>query len=44
MLFVERTSDEWPPEVLALAESWKDFPDAEALRTGYGTDLPRETF
>ena len=40
----ERTSDEWPPEVLALAGAWKDFPDAEELRTGYGTDLPRETF
>ena len=40
----ERTSDEWPPEVLALAGSWKDFPDAEELRKGYGTDLPRETF
>ena len=40
----ERTSDEWPPEVLALAGAWKDFPDAKELRTGYGTDLPRETF
>ena len=40
----ERTADEWPPEVLALAGAWKDFPDAEELRTGYGTDLPREIF
>ena len=40
----ERTADEWPPEVLALAGAWKDFPGAEELRTGYGTDLPREKF
>ena len=23
----ERTADEWPPEVLALAGAWKDFPE-----------------
>ena len=39
----ERTSSEWPPEVLALAGAWKDFPDPEELRKGYGVDLPRET-
>ena len=40
----ERTAGEWPSEVLALAGAWRDFPDAEDLRAGYGRDLPRETF
>lgn len=43
-LVQERIAGEWPPEVLALAGAWKDFPDAGELRKGYGTDLPREAF
>lgn len=34
----------WPPEFLALAGAFSDFPDAEKLRSGYGADAPRETF
>lgn len=32
----------WPPEFLALAGAFPDFPDADELRNGYGTDVPRE--
>jgi hypothetical protein len=32
----------WPPEFLALAGSFPDFPDAGELRKGYGEDIPRE--
>jgi hypothetical protein len=32
----------WPPEFLALAGSFPDFPDAGELRKGYGQDIPRE--
>ena len=32
----------WPPEFLALAGSFPDFPDAGELRKGYGEDVPRE--
>jgi len=31
----------WPPEFLALAGKFPDFPDAD-LRKGYGEDVPRE--
>ena len=31
----------WPPEFLALAGAFPDFPDAEELRKGYGEDVPR---
>jgi hypothetical protein len=33
----------WPPEFLALAGSFPDFPDAEELRKGYGEDIHRES-
>ena len=33
----------WPPEFLALAGAFPDFPDAGELRKGYGEDLPRES-
>jgi hypothetical protein len=33
----------WPPEFLALAGAFSDFPDASELRKGYGKDIPRET-
>ena len=32
----------WPPEFLALAGSFPDFPDAGELRKGYGEDIPGE--
>ena len=32
-----------PPEFLALAGAFRDFPDAEELRQGYGADVPRES-
>ncbi|HXM41781.1 MAG TPA: hypothetical protein VN924_11035 [Bryobacteraceae bacterium] len=33
----------WPPEFLALAGSFPDFPDAGELRRSYGEDIPRES-
>ena len=33
----------WPPEFLALAGAFADFPDADDLRKGYGEDVPRES-
>jgi hypothetical protein len=32
-----------PPEFLALAGAFPDFPDAAELRLGYGEDVPRES-
>jgi hypothetical protein len=38
-----RTRTEWPADVLAILGSWgPDFPDASALRKGYGEDATRE--
>ena len=42
-LIAERTSSQWPPEVLALAGSWSDFPSLEDIRAGQGQDAPRES-
>lgn len=39
----EKTTSEWPPEVLALAGAWKGFPSLEQIRGSKGKDLPRET-
>lgn len=33
----------WPPEFLALAGAFPDFPDGDDLRKGYGEDVPRES-
>lgn len=41
-LIRERTTNEWPPSVAALAGSWSDMPTAEELRKGLGQDAPRE--
>ncbi len=38
----DRTRTDWPPEVAALAGSWRSMPLAEELRDGQGVDLPRE--
>jgi hypothetical protein len=32
-----------PPQFLALAGAFPDFPDASDLRKGYGEDVKRET-
>jgi hypothetical protein len=41
---VERAVEtDLPPEFLALAGAFPDFPDAEELRAGYGQDVPRES-
>ncbi len=37
----ERTRAEWPPEILALAGAWKDFPSAEEIRQDAGVDTRR---
>lgn len=39
----ERTRTAWPPEVVALAGSWRDVPSAEELREGQVADVARET-
>ena len=33
----------WPPEFLALAGAFPDFPEADDLRKGYGEDVLRES-
>jgi hypothetical protein len=33
----------WPPEFLALAGSFPDFPEAGELRGSYGEDVARES-
>ena len=35
------TDDQWPADVLALAGSVPDFPDANALRASEAADAPR---
>lgn len=37
----ERTRTEWPPEVVALAGAWKDFPSADEIRQTSGADVRR---
>lgn len=43
-LIRDRTANEWPPSVAALAGTWADMPTAEELRQGTGEDVPREPF
>ena len=43
-LIRERTANEWPPSVAALAGAWADMPTAEELRQNPGKDVPREPF
>ena len=42
-LIREKTRNDWPDEVREAAGSWGEFPDIDALRSGQGDDLPRET-
>ena len=39
----EKVNHTWPEEVLAAIRSFPDFPEQSALRSGYGTDVERET-
>jgi hypothetical protein len=43
-LIRERTANEWPQSVAALAGAWADMPTAEDLRQNPGEDVPREPF
>jgi hypothetical protein len=43
-LIRERTANEWPPSVAALAGAWADMPTVEELRQSPGEDVPREPF
>jgi hypothetical protein len=38
----KRARRQWPENVKRLAGAWKDFPSAKGIRSGYGTDVPRE--
>ena len=38
----EKTADQWPDDVLALAGTWKDLPSLEEIRAGGGSDASRE--
>ena len=39
----KQIANEWPESVRDLAGSWNEFPEAEELRGGMGTDTPRES-
>jgi hypothetical protein len=41
-LIRERTNQEWPQSVKALAGAWPDMPTAEEIRAAAGTDSERE--
>ncbi len=38
----EKTADQWPDDVLALAGTWKDFPSLDEIRAGSVADAARE--
>lgn len=39
----ERTRDQWPDDVAALAGAWRDLPSTDELRAAQVADTPRET-
>jgi hypothetical protein len=39
----ESVQTSWPPEFVALAGAFPEFPAADELRKGYGKDVPRES-
>jgi hypothetical protein len=41
-LIRERTMNEWPRSVAALAGAWADMPTEEELRHEFGKDVTRE--
>jgi HPt (histidine-containing phosphotransfer) domain-containing protein len=42
-LVEEKTRNEWPESIRAMAGAWEDFPTAEELREAGAADSPRET-
>ena len=42
-LIKEKTNSMWPETVVGMAGTWKDFPEAEALRKDLGRDAQRES-
>lgn len=43
-MVIEKTANQWPDEVLALAGAWNDFPSLEEIRAGAREDALRESF
>ena len=43
-IVIEKTANQWPDEVLALAGAWNDFPSLEEIRAGAREDALRESF
>ena len=41
-LVEEKTRNEWPETIRAMAGAWEDFPTAEELREAGAADSPRE--
>lgn len=39
---VERTAATWPPAILELSGTWKDFPSLDEIRATKGKDIERE--
>ena len=39
----EKLQSEWPPNVIALAGAWKDFPSLEEIRETMSPDVARES-
>ncbi len=43
-IVIEKTANQWPDEVLALAGAWNDFPSLKEIRAGAREDALRESF
>ncbi|MGH7885143.1 MAG: CopG family transcriptional regulator [Thermodesulfobacteriota bacterium] len=43
-ILMEKFENNWPESIINLAGTWKDFPDAEEIRSSSGTDIKREDF
>nr|VFJ56891.1 MAG: hypothetical protein BECKFW1821B_GA0114236_103038 [Candidatus Kentron sp. FW] len=44
-LIAEKTTTQWPQDIIDLAGSWgSDFPTIEEIRRNAGQDHPREAF
>ena len=43
-IVIEKTANQWPDEVLALAGAWNDCPSLKEIRAGAGVDALRESF
>ena len=41
-LIREKLHNEWPNSIIELAGAWENFPSAEEIRIGMGTDVKRE--